>query len=254
MSATRCDSVFCEFALPRNVPLSSLQISLSQINTLAPVTITGQRLVQSPAPFAHNHRQTNPLRLLRSKSKDVDSTFPKATPSENQSLLASTVVYRLQAANGELLSPDIALDGDTYVSLRINAAASQLLGTPAPRIRVGSYARSIVFLAQGAGPYRVVWIDPKDTMHALPLATLIPNYKAGQAVEADTASIKLDAVTSQAGDAAGKAKASRSAASAPVQESGANKPWLWGALGLALALLAGMAYSLFRSFKNKEMA
>jgi Protein of unknown function (DUF3999) len=254
IAATRCEATYCEYPLPRNVPLSSLRIALSQTNTLSPVTITGLR-PSAPASSAHlqhshQYRQTNPLHLLRHKSRDT--TPAPTTQTEDQAQLASTVLYRLSAAKGEAVSLDIALDGDTYTSLRIKVASNvQLLGTPAPSIQIGSYSRSLVFLAQGAGPFRVVWLDPKDKTFALPLNTLIPNYKTGQVIEADKASIRQDSAPPDV-KAASPAAQAVSAQSKPA-DAGSNKLWLWGMLGLALTLLSGMVYSLFRSFNNKEM-
>ena len=247
ITPTRCELSFCDYILPRNVPLSSVRVALSQSNTLSPVSIIGLRPVGSAAT-ASRHRHTNPLRLLRHKNSGASQ--PSNTASESQTLLASTVLYRLNAASGkttgELLSPDIALDGDTFTALRISSASTiQLLGTPAPTIRAGSYPRSLVFLAQGTAPFHLVWLEPISKNFALPLETLIPNYKRGMAVEADAASVVMPPTTA----AKAQVQPSPVAATPPVAD---KKPWLWAMLGLALVLLSGMAYSLFRSFKTKE--
>lgn len=236
----RCDVQSCDYELPANTPIDSLRITLSQSNTLSPVMVSGLRppATFAPAPAYHPHR--NPLYLLRHKRERA-----LAPPQTGQHWLASTVAYRLSAAGGpeDVSAPDLPLGGGVYAGLRLAwQVPVQRLGAEPPSVAIGSYPRTLVFLAQGSGPFRLAWsADSASTV--LPLRTLMPGYKAGQALAADEA--RLDMPLAKV-EPAGVAPVS-----APKESTGPSRPlWLWATLGLVLLLLAGMAWSLLRSLRQ----
>ena len=237
---SRCEALHCEYVLPANTPADSLRISLAQLNTLTPITVSGLR--PAVAPLQRGHR--NPLYVLRHKRDR-----PKAPSDPALHWMASTLAYRLAAPQGaptdELVAPDVPLDGRVYTGLRL-AMPSPVphLGPTPPAIFLGTYPRSLVFLAQGAGPFRLGWSsDIPSAM--LPLKTLVPGYRSGQAIAVDQASVELPAP-------------SPSPAAQPPIAPGAvgttqSKPfWLWAILGLGLLMLARMAWSLLRTMRQSD--
>ena len=111
-----------------------------------------------------------------------------------------------------------------------------------------------MFLAQGGAPFSLTWRAAPETGAVqgagpgapLALSTLIPGYAADKPVVADGASVTLPVAAVDAAVAA--------AALAPVPRTAPHDPsrkwWLWGALGVGLLLLAGMAWSLFASLRK----
>jgi hypothetical protein len=237
---SRCEAYHCDYVLPANTPADSLRINLAQINTLTPITVSGMRPAVVPRP--HGHR--NPLYVLRHKRD-------KPLPASDTSLrwLASTLAYRLASPQGapteEVVAPDVPLDGGAYTVLRLAMPSPvQRLGATAPAISLGTYPRSLVFLAQGAGPFRLGWSS--DTPSAvLPLKTLVPRYRSGQPVAADEARLELPAP-------ALAPVASKPATDAVAGATPSKPLWLWATLALALLLLAGMAWSLFHSMRQPK--
>jgi hypothetical protein len=122
-------------------------------------------------------------------------------------------------------------------------------------LSVGAAPRTLVFLAQGGAPFSLAWsaapeanaVEGSVPGAPLALSTLIPGYAADKPVAADGASVALPAAAVDA------AVAAVAQPPLPVQEP-SRKWWLWGALGVGLLLLAGMAWSLFASLRKDGAA
>jgi hypothetical protein len=253
----RCAEDHCDYLLPRGLPVQSLRIDLADINTLAQVGVSG--LVDAaPASTSAPSPQfvpRNPLYALRNQQRRTT-----ALPSgPGEAPLLDTVVYRLAQAGGEARSPVLALDGAVYSRLRLRTSGTvSVLGAMPPTIAVGATPRTLVFLAQGGAPFSLAWSTAADkgaVQGAVPgaplaLSTLIPGYAADKPVAADGASVTLPVAAVEAAVAA--------AALAPVPATAPHDPsrkwWLWGALGVGLLLLAGMAWSLFASLRKDRAA
>lgn len=251
----RCAADYCDYLLPRGLPVQSLRIDLADINTLAQVGVSG---LLDPAPASAVPPQPvprNPLYALRHQQRRPAplSVGPGEAP------LLDTVVYRLAQAGGEARSPVLALDGVAYSRLRLRTSGPvSVLGATPPTLAVGATPRTLVFLAQGGAPFSLAWNAAPDTgtvQEAAPgaplgLSTLIPGYAADKPVIADEASVTLPVAAVEAAVAA--------AALAPIPEAARQDPsrkwWLWGALGVSLLLLAGMAWSLFASLRKDRAA
>jgi hypothetical protein len=150
----------------------------------------------------------------------------------------------------------LALDGAVYSRLRLRTAGPvSVLGATPPAIALGATPRTLVFLAQGGAPFSLAWNAAPDTGTTvegavpgapLALSTLIPGYAADKPVVADEASVALPVAAVEA--------AVTAAALAPIPDAARQDPsrkwWLWGALGVGLLLLAGMAWSLFASLRK----
>ena len=253
----RCAADYCDYLLPRGLPVQSLRIDLADINTLAQIGVSGL-LDAAPASSAAPPQPVprNPLYALRhqQRSRTPLPTGPGEAP------LLDTVVYRLAQAGGEARSPVLALDGAVYARLRLRTSGPvSVLGATPPTIAVGATPRTLVFLAQGGAPFSLAWNAAPDAGGAvqeaapgapLALSTLVPGYAADKPVVADEASVALPVAAVEAAVAA--------AALAPIpdaaQPDSSRKWWLWGALGAGLLLLAGMAWSLFASLRKDQAA
>jgi hypothetical protein len=228
-----CGTDYCDYAAPRGLPLQSLRIALADANTLAPLRIVS--LASSPSSVRKPAR--NALYVLRHGGAQA----PSATTPEL--LLADTVVYRLQQASGEARSGAVALDGSPHVTLRLRTHGSiRALGSTPPLLSFGTRPRTLVFLAQGQPPFALTWNAASqptspDAAPALPLATLVPGHRAGQALTSDAATLDL---------------APLATSPAPPGDPGVptRKLWLWVALAGGLLLLAAMAGSLLRGLKT----
>jgi len=243
IQATTCSESFCDYPLPANTPLDSLRINLAETNTLASITV----LAQSPAFVAHDYpRRHHPLYILRHK-RQSSVTSPAPTTDV---ILTQSVTYRLKQSNGEVRSEDMALDGGIYKRLRIQTQGPiSLLGQTAPTVEIASTARSLLFLGRGSPPFSLHWGVDDQQGGALPLTTLVPGYQANKPLLADTATVDIAAPAQTLSQTPPAAKAKSIAKETPAP---GNKLWLWAALTAGLLILAGMAWSLFRSMAKPE--
>ena len=248
----RCGADHCDYALPRGLPVESVRIDLADVNTLAQVGVSGL-LAATPAAAAEPAPvPRNPLYALRHQQRRPAA----ATGSPGEVPLLDIVVYRLAQAGGEARSPLLALDGRSYSHLRLRTAGPvSVLGPTPPAIAVGATPRTLVFLAQGAAPFSLSWNTASEKQvvqggapgAALPLATLVPGYAANKPIAAGEASVTLPPAPVAAVEAVVAAAAQLPV---PTQPDASRKWWLWGALGIGLLLLAGMAWSLFASLRR----
>jgi len=247
----RCGTDHCDYALPRGLPVESLRIDLADVNTLAQVGISGL-LAATPAAAEPAPVPRNPLYALRHQQRRPAP--PAGGPGEVP--LLDSVVYRLAQAGGEARSPLLALDGRSYSHLRLRTAGPvSVLGPTPPAIAVGATPRTLVFLAHGAAPFSLSWNTAPEKQvvqggapgAALALATLVPGYAANKPIAAGEASVTLPPAPVAAVEAVVAAAAQLPV---PTQPDASRKWWLWGALGIGLLLLAGMAWSLFASLRR----
>jgi len=101
--------------------------------------------------------------------------------------VATTVLYRLAGASGEIASPplSIAPTAARYWLLRVNPASGGI-GAGAPRIQAAHSPRHLVFVARGPGPFMLAYGQreragekSRVVARALPLASLMPDYRPG---------------------------------------------------------------------------
>ncbi|MEO8808282.1 MAG: DUF3999 domain-containing protein [Burkholderiaceae bacterium] len=238
--ATACGVDFCDYAVPRHLPLQSLRVALAEPNTLAPLRVFSLTPATMPT-----RAPRNALYVLRhgaaGRARDAGSG---ATP---ELWLADTVVYRLSQPGGEALSASVPMDGGTHTSLRLrtNGPVSALGATP-PVLSFGGRPRTLAFLAQGQAPFVLSWnasgqAMERDIAGPLPPGTLMPGFRAGQPIPGSIASVSLQSLAPAAATAA-------SAGAAPAPD---RKLWLWAALGAGLILLATMAWSLLRGLSKQ---
>lgn len=235
-----CAESYCDYPLPANTPLDSLRINLSEPNTLAPIMVFALLPAKITRDFQRHH---HPLYALRYKRQT-----PIETPTlRTEVVLAQAVTYRLKQGKGEVRSEDLPLDGGMYTRLRIQTKGPiSLLGQTAPSIEVASTPRSLLFLGRGSSPFSVHWGVDEQQGEALPLATLVPEYRPGKPLNADSASVDIPAQILRP-ETSPETKAVHEETPTPEK-----KLWLWAALTAGLLLLAGMAWSLFKSMAKPE--
>jgi hypothetical protein len=233
--AASCRVDYCDYPVPRGLPLHSLRLTLVEPNTLAALRISSLL----PPSTATRPPPRNALYVLRHGS--AHRPRDAATPQEE--LLADTVVYRLTQPGGEARSPTLPMDGGAHVTLRLRTSGPiAALGSTPPVLTFGARPRALVFLARGQPPFALSWSTagqaPVRDAAALPLASLMPGHRIGQPVVADGASVVLAPEPA--------APAAASAASTTNNDTPPRKLWLWAALGAGLLVIAGMAWSLLR--------
>ncbi len=202
-----------DYTLPGRLPLEQLRIGLAEPNTLVPVHL--QRFV--PGTSRRRHPDT-------------------------WSSLTRTVVFRLDSPQGEVTSPDIAVNYPALDRLRLVVdGRSGGLGDTPPTLRIGFVPHILVFLPRGAGPYTLAWGSATVKDAALPVSTLVPGYRPDQALiasPADLPSLDRNAVLPRAHGAAADTPTTRS------------KGVLWAVLMAGLLVLAGMTFLLVRQIKQ----
>ena len=235
IAPAHCGARDCDYPMPRNVPLEQVQLQLGELNTLAMVRVFGE--VDAARAVEHRRRLLlrNPVDALRHKS---EPSAPAGTPSWVE-LGGGSVYWLAQPPAGDVRSGPLWLSGGVYPMLRVQTPGpiNQLGPTP-PTLRVGAHTRSLVFLARGPAPYRLVWGHVRPDQTAMTLAQLLPTRQEGDALPQDLA--------------APVAVAAPSAASAPAAVPATppadpdKRYWLWGALLVGLALMGFMAFTLLR--------
>jgi len=245
IAPSECSAQHCDYTLPRHLPLERLQWQLGAANTLAPLELLVQydSSVATSSQPARRHRHRDHLKDTLRGVRDKTSPRPATEAAPVWSFLQRSTAYWLRLPEGEVRSPELALDAGLVTRLRVRPVGGMVqLGATAPTIRVGARPAALVFLAREPAPFRLAWGGELSTS-ALTLAQLMPTRQPGDTLPTDSATVVLAATApAAASTAAPKASAATSAPSpAP-----SRKFWLWGVLLAALALMGFMAWSLLR--------
>jgi len=190
------------FDLGANAPFDRLRLELPNPNTVAPV----QFLVRT--------KRADPWRLV-----------------------ASATVYRLSQAGQTFVSGDTMIrpTRERYWLVRADPRSGGL-GGGMPKLTAGFLPQQLLFVARGEGPFVLAFGSAKVASAALPVATLVPDYRDDKPLEAARATL-------------GEARAQLRAPSAwpewlELEPGDWKKLALWGVLVIGVALLAWMAWRL----------
>lgn len=244
LAPSECKPEYCDYVLPRHLPLQRVEFALAESNTLARVQLLAEP-DDEPDPVnprvRHHHPVREHLKVLRHKN-------PPAPPRQGDTFwpLSSGTVYALNLQGSELRSTVLSLPGGLYRKLRVQPTGGMAqLGSKPPSLRVAGRAASLVFLARGAGPYRLAW-DQTTPPVVLPLAQLMPGRQQDDPLPDATASVAPPALPLPA------PVASSAASAAAPSSVPSHKLWLWAALIAALGLMGFMAWSLLRPAIKQE--
>ena len=171
-----------------------------------------------------------PVRLL-TRARAGDPWLP----------VASTVVYRLAGTSGaDGVNPSLPINAALASQVRVEALRGYSL-TGVPLTLALEYPPlQVLFIATGDGPFSIATGKAGLETASLPVATLMPNYAIGAEFATPLLAATNVTVDTQPRTAGQSVKDSlnnlfnRSAA-------------LWAVLGVAVAVLAGLAISLLRS-------
>jgi hypothetical protein len=255
----QCGAQHCDYALPANLPLDQVEVLPTEPNTLADAQIlvrlegpdASQRAAAANAEWhSRPHGLRGHIRALRHKSEPAPASAAASADDAAWMVLADAPVYWLKLPQGELRSGAVWLQGSPGKRLRLATSGPlSLLGTQPPTIKLGVRARSLVFLARGAEPWRLAWGDetsPPAPSAAMGLAQLMPGRKPGDALPADTASVNYVPPPPRKPQPVPPSMATASSAAPSASTVDNRKPWLWGVLLIGLALMGAMAWSLLR--------
>jgi hypothetical protein len=186
------------------------------------------------------------LRLLLPQPNTVASVevLSRARSNDPWQRVALSSVYRLGAADQEVVNPDLVTATVThrYWLLRVDQRGGGL-GAGVPVLAAGWVPQRLVFAARGAAPFQLAYGSSSAGPAAYPIATLVPGYRAEDE------------------DKAGALPIGRASSGSPHRLAGERatraaidwQRWtLWGSLLLGVALLAWMALRLARQVSRSE--
>ncbi|OBV36725.1 DUF3999 family protein [Janthinobacterium psychrotolerans] len=215
------------YATPIAIPADSIALQFAQANVVLPVTLGVYRQNNYvPQRRLHLQRQTRPAQ------------------GEYFDPLLSTSFYRISDAGKERVSGELAMPvvQTTQWILRPQTEGTALPAS-APSLRLGWTPETLVFLAGGKPPYRLVFGKADAQPVAQPLSQVAPGYRDGELQALPIATV--GALTARAG----------AADVAPArQEKG--PPWrlaaLWAALLLGVGVLGFFAWRLLSQMKQEQ--
>jgi hypothetical protein len=242
LAPTQCTAQYCDYTLPRHLPLDRLEWQLADANTLATVDLLVQRAGGEVAPsrdHSRRHRLRDHLRGVRRKDAPTTPVSPL-----DWTHLQRTTAYRLRLPEGEVRSQTLRLDAGAVTQLRVQPQGGMVqLGAKPPTLRIGAPAATLVFLAREPAPFRLAWGGEVAT--AMSLAQLMPTRKPNDPLPVGSATVVMPAVvTPTAAPAPVAANAGPTAPDAPRKLS------LWAVLLLALSVMGSMAWVLLRPPKK----
>lgn len=209
-----------DYAWTGQLPLERLRINLPQVNTLTPLAVQRQ------------FRRYGKHRAF----EDAPQRWEDIT---------QTVVYRLQTAQKEIRSPDIALAAPEINRLRLEVdVRGGSIGSQPPTVQIGFVPHVLVFLARGEGPFTLAWGAEGMERADLPFSTLLPGGEEAGTLKAAPATL------AEAQIVQGKPVASAAKPEAEAPSSPATKWILWAVLLVGVLVLGGMARSLTQQLRQ----
>lgn len=218
--------------------------------TMAAPAMAGPRELSFALPFA------TPVAALKITPKDGNVLVPLRVLGRNDrnqpwSLLATAVVYRLTTAGKEQTSGPVELQGASVREVKIEADAKTPGFASAPDIVLQFEPAQLVFLTSGQGPFTLAagLAGPAGAAGAfLPMASLIPGYKASQENALPLA--KADVSKAEATGGSASLGGPLVASQAPGDGIPTRTLVLWGILLLGALALGAMAWVLMKQTRQ----
>jgi len=147
-------------------------------------------------------------------------------------------------AQNEQVSAPLTLPAELVQAIRITTLDARL-PDPLPQVMGSRDRQSLVFNAQGKGPFMLAWGNGAAPPAAVTMDDLIPEALRKQLDLAAIPGVHLDARMELGGEA-------RLTATSPAERQGMWKTLLvWGALLLGVVVLVGMALRIWREVKTQ---
>ncbi|MCC7096689.1 MAG: DUF3999 family protein [Thermomonas sp.] len=166
-----------------------------------------------------------------------DSTAIETTPTRWQPRAAGVTAWNLNENGNEQRSPPGQLDGRVGdQAWRLQQVSGAALAA-APPLRLGYQTGSVLFLAQGRAPYRLVAGSALASANHADLEPMLAELRTRRGAQWQPSSAALGLGSALAGDAA--------YTPAPIARDWKSLV-LWGVLALGTLLVGGLALSLLR--------
>ena len=230
-----------QFTAPAAMPIERLRINLPRAGVMAPARI----YAYDPAQAAAGSATTANAAPGAAGDVSPASGNRASGGAEPWMLRAHVVSYRMQAGVGEIVSPDVLLDGAPMTRFRVILDATQPLGG-SPSVQIGFSPRALVFSATAPGPYTLAWGAGSVSDAAEPLPVLLPGQTAAN-LFASAPTLYAD----RREPAAGLMMAERESTVTDAQDSAASSghrfgAWLTILLAVVDTMLAAMVWSAYR--------
>lgn len=215
--------------------------------TPAQVSLSGWATKVSADEVHYQWTQPQPLTAL-SVRLDYDGVLPvelawRATAQDKWQPLTKEVIFHLN----NQASDDIALSGQLVQGVRLTTVNAHLQGA-LPRVGGLRESQSLIFNAQGNGPFILAWGNKAATPAALTLDNLIPTRLRPQH---DPETLP-EAVAHEPVKLGGESRLS--AVSPADRESQWYTFLVWGALVLGVLALVWMALKIWRDIQKDNAA
>ena len=211
------------------------------------VTLPGQAVAGAPLDYRFDAGASFSIDRVAFELPQVNTVAPaellaRDREGEPWRAVTSTVLYRLAGEGGEVKSPALAIFPTTARQwlLRLSPASGGL-GGGSPQMLGGYLPRHLVFVARGAAPFSIAYGrqtrpgEKEAQAAALPLASLLPDYRPGAEWRLTEARAGASVVVNAAAAAPGL-----------VERIDTRTLGLWSILLVAVLLLAVMAWRLVK--------
>ena len=160
--------------------------------------------------------------------------FSKRNEAGTWNLVARHNFYRIAQESHSIENPELVVPVTRYRYWRVAAAQSQT-SMETVSVRVGWVPENLIFVVHGEGPFKLAYGRTGARSAILPIESVVPGYGTDRAPGIADATAGGQQVL--AGPAAQAAALNYKVAA------------LWGVLGLGVALMGWMAWSLMRQMK-----
>lgn len=250
LTGMRVDNEYLRISWPqgaafnlRGVHITPAASSVAPQRHGVPLTVQrdGKAYVVS-IPFA------TPLQAIDIRPAGSDQLVPiqlsgRGSHSDKWRPLTTGVVYRINTAGAESLSPPIELNSVSLRELRIEPTANSAGFSAAPQVSARLDPSEWVFVASGPPPFILAVGRAGAQSTQLPLASLIPGYTAD-------AELKLPVAIVDVASATTRPPSQLTQLSQALGAPSARSLALWAVLIGGVLVLAGVAWAVMRQMKT----
>lgn len=169
--------------LPEIVSAFATLVSASVPVERKQLEIVGRPVAGEPGVYDFDAGAQLPVDRVTLALPDVNTVaqvvyFSRSRASEGWRLRNSASVYRMQSANGELVSQPIPVSADAarYWRVQVDQRGGGI-GGGMPSLRAGWLPDRLVFVTRGGGPFELVYGSASATDAAVPLERILPREK-----------------------------------------------------------------------------